>query len=115
MKLYIVRMVINQEIVGFFWARNPTCLWDDVDTVVSPTECEYQPVTGAAAVVFPSPGSARIGFDLPADDTEAEYITAEWRGLHGAAPCDRLRDYVFTAGKWNPFPSFEAHMCKAAA
>jgi hypothetical protein len=70
MSTYLVRLKDTKEAVGIFMAGDLNALWDSVDEVTSPTECEYRRLAGAGlAIHWKDSGAAMFGVNgvNPAD------------------------------------------------
>jgi hypothetical protein len=53
MRLFAVRAVKNQEPVGFFWVDDLAGLLQMVDETTEPDLCEYKPIAGPGAIIWP--------------------------------------------------------------
>jgi hypothetical protein len=59
--LFAVRMIVDQQPVGFFFVTNLGQLWDMVETITHPGECEYLEITNATAIIWESAETWRMG------------------------------------------------------
>ena len=91
MKLYLVRLIENQEAVGIFWSSGGNDLWWEVDEVTAPGDCEWVVVKGNAAVIWPARGADRMGVDP--DDEVGGF------SMDGAEASESLGAYV---DSWRP-------------
>jgi hypothetical protein len=101
MKLYLVRIIENQEAVGLFWSSGGDELWWAVDQVTAPGDCEWAAVKGGIGVIWPDGGAGRIGVDrddvkgfsmggAEADEALSEHVEGfrplTWTAFNGVPP-----------------------------
>ncbi len=109
MRLFAVRLIKDKQAVGFFWAPDPITLWQMIDSVCDPSECECHPIKEGAAITWQGNVKATLGGGNAQQSEDAE-----------CAALDELRreltfDYAledFVVGKidtdWKKVPSADA-------
>ena len=97
MNVYLVRAVDRKEAVGVFWARNVAELWDVVDEITDPSDCECARITkddepggiawaGRTALTFPPAPEPDDDIDLRMTET-----SATWSLMSAILDADELR------------------------
>ena len=61
MRLFAVRLIKEKQAVGFFWAPDPITLWQMIDSVCDPSECECHPIKDGAAITWQGNVKATLG------------------------------------------------------
>jgi hypothetical protein len=61
MRLFAVRLIETKQAVGFFWAPDPIALWQMIDSVCDPSECECRQINDRAAITWQSQVKATLG------------------------------------------------------
>jgi len=61
MRLFAVRLIETKQAVGFFWAPDPIALWQMIDSVCDPSECECHPIKDSAAITWQGQVKATLG------------------------------------------------------
>jgi hypothetical protein len=104
MKLFAVRQQDSHQAIGFFWAHDIKELWSMVDPFIHPGDCEYKRVREAAAFVWPTSTSYKLG-DAPCfegdDEDAAERKITQY---HSAAFADVRPDYGLDEFVYNTIP-----------
>lgn len=100
MKLYLVRLIENQEAVGLFWSNGGDELWWEVDQVTAPGDCEWTAIKRSAAVIWPDGGADRVAVDR--DDDESFNMDGAEADAHLSEYVDGWRPLKWTA--FNPAP-----------
>lgn len=101
MKLYAVRLIEDQQAVGFFWATDDQSLVAMVDCVVEPDHCEFQQVHEDGALVWES-ATTTLGVDRShlSDDERSEQ---ERKLGSGITPLRALEDFFYDEVElWTP-------------
>ena len=69
-RLFAVRTVETHMPVGFYFADSVDHLSCMVDDEISPTYCEYHPITAASAIIWPGDVDWKMGVAQPDLDLE---------------------------------------------
>jgi hypothetical protein len=72
MRLFAVRLIEDKQAVGFFWAPDPITLWQMIDSVCDPSECECHPINDAAAITWQSNVKATLGGGIGQQSEDGE-------------------------------------------
>jgi hypothetical protein len=72
MRLFAVRLIKDKQAVGFFWAPDPITLWQMIDSVCDPSECECRPIKDRAAITWQGQIKATLGGGNGQQDEEGK-------------------------------------------
>lgn len=89
---YLVRLIENKEIVGFFNAVNDYELFWLVDECTDPWACERKKLVGGWGIMWPAPKA----FKVPLKNLEAEVKLNKAQLTEGATTL------LLDEGKWKP-------------
>ena len=70
-RVFAVRIIDGHEIVGIFMANNLVELWDWVDHVTDPGECEYAPIDKAGGILWEG-RAVSVGDELTGEPDEID-------------------------------------------
>ncbi len=107
MRLFAVRLIKDKQAVGFFWAPDPITLWQMIDSVCDPSECECHPIKDGAAITWQGNVRATLGcgngqqsedgelaaldelrcelsFDYALEDFVMDEVSSEWKKVPSA-------------------------------
>jgi len=98
MGTYAVRMRETQEIVGLFAASSKSWLWDQVDEILEPSDCEYISVANGG-IVFPDAGAPPLRKD-PDQHSDASGDDFAWESKHRTKTGDKLWQRIERAKAW---------------
>src|SRR4029077_11734756 len=108
MRLFAVRLIKNKQAVGFFWAPDAITLWQMIDSVCDPGECECHPIRDSAAITWQGKVKATLGGGNGQQDEEGE--SSALNELRRELTFDyALEDYVIgeVNTQWKKVPSAE--------
>lgn len=77
MRLYAVRLKANKEAVGFYFASGMRTLWDCVDQVCDPVDCEYTALPDGCGVDFSKKFDGKIA-TLNTGGNDAAFHTSDY-------------------------------------
>ena len=106
MRLFAVRLIKNKQAVGFFWAPDAITLWQMIDSVCDPGECECHPIKDRAAITWQGKVKATLGGGNVQQDEEGE--SSALNELRRELTFDyALEDYVIgeVNTQWKKVPS----------
>ena len=92
MSNYLVRLIENKEIVGFFNAGNDHELFWLVDECTDPWACERQKLVGGWGIMWHAPGA----FKVPLTNCDVEIK------LNKASLSESAGMQLIDEGKWRP-------------
>jgi hypothetical protein len=105
MRLFAVRLIKDKQAVGFFWAPDPITLWQMIDSVCDPSECECRQIKDRAAITWQGQVKATLGGNGQHDEGEKSSALDE---LQRELCFDyALEDYVMgeVDTEWKKVPS----------
>jgi hypothetical protein len=79
MRLFAVRLIKDKQAVGFFWAPDPITLWQMIDSVCDPSECECRQIKDRAAITWQGQVKATLGGNGQHDEGEKSSALDELR------------------------------------